>query len=86
MNQTIYIPATEAQHTLSKIFDLVAEGNKVIFTKYGKEIGQLTAVQEKRTKAAEIQEIITFIEENAVDLGYETNLTEEIRQMRDEEY
>ena len=86
MNQTIYIPATKAQHTLSHIFDLVEQGNKIIFTKYGKEIGQLTAVEEKKTKATEIQEIITFIEENAVDLGYETNLTEEIRQMRDEEY
>lgn len=85
MNQTIYVPATKAQHTLSKIFELVERGDKVIFTKYGREIGQLTAVEKKESKKDKLQDIFRFIDDNAIDLGYTTDITKEIREMRDAE-
>ena len=84
--QTMYLSATAAQTQLTKAFDHVEKGGKVVFTKYGKKVGTLTPEPKKQSRRGFrfSSRDMAQLEKLAFD-GPKINSTALIRKMRDEE-
>lgn len=83
MVKTLYISATQAQLQLGRIFNHISAGGKVVITKYGRDLANITPAIKREKKYSD--EFLNFISENAIKTNKKLDLTKEIRKMRDEE-